>query len=169
MRNFGVSFLELLILFEQWAGHRLLSEKVTGHMRQPTVLFPFPLCLFQRESKFDRGVNLSVALLGPIPSFLVEWVGSCHVVLVPACLGHGIWGGINALKVLSSPVSQGCVWSFGQSYPEGSAAELLDCTLKLRYSNTIFTGVFPLDSSLGWCSGVVKGVRLPLVISWISR
>ena len=26
--HFGVSFLELLTLFEQWAGHRLLSEKV---------------------------------------------------------------------------------------------------------------------------------------------
>ena len=30
MGHFGVSFLELLILFEQWAGRRLLSEKVTG-------------------------------------------------------------------------------------------------------------------------------------------
>ena len=30
----GTSFLELLILFEQWAGHRLLSEKVTRpHVR----------------------------------------------------------------------------------------------------------------------------------------
>ena len=29
MGHFGVSFLELLILFEQWAGHRLLGEKVT--------------------------------------------------------------------------------------------------------------------------------------------
>ena len=27
--HFGVSFLELSILFEQWAGHWLLSEKVT--------------------------------------------------------------------------------------------------------------------------------------------
>ena len=27
--HFGVSFLEVLILFELWAGHRLLSEKVT--------------------------------------------------------------------------------------------------------------------------------------------
>ena len=26
--HFGVSFSELLILVEQWAGHRLLSEKV---------------------------------------------------------------------------------------------------------------------------------------------
>ena len=34
MGHFGVSFLELLILFEQWAGHRLLSEKVTRpHVR----------------------------------------------------------------------------------------------------------------------------------------
>ena len=32
--HFEVSFLELLILFEQWAGHRLLSEKVTRpHVR----------------------------------------------------------------------------------------------------------------------------------------
>ena len=32
--HFGVSFMELLILFEQWAGHRLLSEKVTRpHVR----------------------------------------------------------------------------------------------------------------------------------------
>ena len=32
--QFGVSFWELLILYEQWAGHRLLSEKVTRpHVR----------------------------------------------------------------------------------------------------------------------------------------
>ena len=32
--HFGISFLELLILFEQWARHRLLSEKVTRpHVR----------------------------------------------------------------------------------------------------------------------------------------
>ena len=31
MGHFGISFLELLILFEQWAGHRLLGEKVTRH------------------------------------------------------------------------------------------------------------------------------------------
>ena len=29
MGHLGVSFLEILILFEQWAGHMLLSEKVT--------------------------------------------------------------------------------------------------------------------------------------------
>ena len=29
MGHFGVSFLRVLIRFEQWSGHRLLSEKVT--------------------------------------------------------------------------------------------------------------------------------------------
>ena len=34
MGHFGVSYLELLILFEQWAGHRLLNEKVIRpHLR----------------------------------------------------------------------------------------------------------------------------------------
>ena len=31
LRHYGVSYLEVLILFEQWADHRLLSEKVIRH------------------------------------------------------------------------------------------------------------------------------------------
>ena len=62
MEHFGVSFLEILILFEQWAGHRLLSEKLPGHTFDVTVLFSFPLRLCQRVLKFDRGVSLLVAL-----------------------------------------------------------------------------------------------------------
>ena len=43
--HFGISFSELLILFEQWAGHRLLSEKVTGpHVRanRPILIHSVP-------------------------------------------------------------------------------------------------------------------------------
>ena len=43
MGHFGISYLELLILFEQFAGHRLLSEKVIRphlHANGP-VSFPF--------------------------------------------------------------------------------------------------------------------------------
>ena len=36
-----VSFLELLILFEQWAGHRLLSEKVTAN--RPVLIPSVPV------------------------------------------------------------------------------------------------------------------------------
>ena len=44
--HFGVSFLELLILFEQWAGNRLLSEKATRpHVRanRPSLLPSVPV------------------------------------------------------------------------------------------------------------------------------
>ena len=46
MGHFGVSFLELLILFEHWAGHRLPSEKVTRpHVRanRPILLPSVPV------------------------------------------------------------------------------------------------------------------------------
>ena len=44
MGHFGVSFLEVLILFEQWAGHRLLSEKVTRPHIRPDRPFFNSLC-----------------------------------------------------------------------------------------------------------------------------
>ena len=60
--HFGASFLEVWILFEQWAGRRLLSEKVfLGPMFVPTALFLFLLFLFQKELKLGRNVSLSAA------------------------------------------------------------------------------------------------------------
>ena len=47
--HFGISFLELLVLFEQWTGHRLLSEKVT----RPHV--PGPSSYFDSFCACDRG------------------------------------------------------------------------------------------------------------------
>ena len=45
--HFGISFLELLILFEQWAGHLLLCEKVTRlHVRAgPSYFISFCSCV----------------------------------------------------------------------------------------------------------------------------
>ena len=57
--HFGISFLELLILFEQWAGHWLLSEKVTGpHVRagRPILLPSVPVSartLDKNESRMN--------------------------------------------------------------------------------------------------------------------
>ena len=82
----GISFLELLILFEQWAGHRLLGEKVTGpHVRagRPISVSSVPVS----EGMEIRHVSLSAVLLGRWVSFLVGWVGSCLVKLVLTCLG----------------------------------------------------------------------------------
>ena len=60
--HFGISFLELLILFEQWDGHRLLREKRSlGLMFELTVPFLFPLFLCQRELKFGMVASSLVA------------------------------------------------------------------------------------------------------------
>ena len=55
MGHFWFSYLELLVLFEQWAGHRLLNEKVIRpHLRahRPTS---FPLFLCQRGIEIRHG------------------------------------------------------------------------------------------------------------------
>ena len=58
--HFGVSYLELLILFEQWAGHRLLNEKVVRpHLRAHRPIFS-PLCVYQSELKLDTVANTLV-------------------------------------------------------------------------------------------------------------
>ena len=58
--HFGISFLELLILFEQWAGHRLLSEKVTRpHVRANRPILLLFLC--REEFKLGMAVSSLVA------------------------------------------------------------------------------------------------------------
>ena len=58
--HFGISFLELFILFEQWVGHRLLSEKVTRpDVRANLPIFTPSLC--QRELKLGMVASLLVA------------------------------------------------------------------------------------------------------------
>ena len=52
-------------------------------------------------------------------------------------------------------------------YPKGSALELLDGTLKLRYCTTLFTKRFPPWSLPQVVLGLVKGVLVLSVISWI--
>ena len=52
-------------------------------------------------------------------------------------------------------------------YPEGSAAELLDGSLKLWYCTTVFTKQFTPGFYQGWVEELVTGEQLPLVISWI--
>ena len=53
MGHFGVTYMEILILFEQWAGHRLLSEKVT----RPHVRAHRPISfssVSQKKMKFGK-------------------------------------------------------------------------------------------------------------------
>ena len=84
--HFGISFWELLILFEQWAGHRLLSEKVTRHHVRANrrILIPsVPVSVL----KFGMVASLLVAWFVPLLSCLVVLVGFYLANLVLICLG----------------------------------------------------------------------------------
>ena len=66
--HFGVSYQEVLFLFEQWAGHRLLSEQVTRpHDRE------FCSCV-KKESNLGRDVASSVTWSKHWLTFLVVLV-----------------------------------------------------------------------------------------------
>ena len=81
--HLGISFLELLILFEQWAGHRLLSGKVTRpHVRanRPILIPSVPVsegieirhgCQF-----LSRLLRALSKLSGGVGRFLPCWLGS---------------------------------------------------------------------------------------------
>ena len=94
--HFGISFLELLIHFEQWAAHRLLSEKVTwAHVRaiRPILIPSVPV------SEGGMVVNSAVAWYVLLPNYLEVSVGSCPVRLVLTCPGCVILAGISVLMV----------------------------------------------------------------------
>ena len=113
-------------------------KRSLGRMCELMVPFIFPLFLCQRELKLDMVVNSSVVWFGLWPSFLVVWVGSCHVEL--RHLGwnqcsHGLTP--RPLESCHHQCLKAVCGVLG--YPKGSAAELLDGTLKLRCCTTIFT------------------------------
>ena len=81
--HFGISFLELLILFEQWAGHRLLSEEVARpHVRanRPILIPSVPVSEgieIRHGCQFIRSLVRALAKLpGGIGRFLPCKVGS---------------------------------------------------------------------------------------------
>ena len=83
----GISFLELLILFEQWAGHRLLGEKVTRpHVRagRPISVSSVPV---SEGMEIRHGCQFISSLVRALVSFLVGWVDSCLVRLALTCPG----------------------------------------------------------------------------------
>ena len=129
--HFGISFLELLILFEQWAGHRLLSERVTWpHVRanRPILLPSVPLSegigIRHGCQCLSRLVRALAKLPGGLGRFLPCRVGS-HL----SRLRHLGWN--QCSHGLTSGAVCGVV-----GYPKGSA---LDGTLKLRHCTDLFT------------------------------
>ena len=76
-------FLELLILFEQWAGHRLLSEKVTRpHVRanRPILIPSVPASEgieIRHGCQFLSSLVRALAKLVLVIFCLVRWAPIC--------------------------------------------------------------------------------------------
>ena len=70
--HFGISFLELLILFEQWAGHRLFSEKVTRPRTRASRPILIPSVLVSEGIEIRLGCQFSslVRALAKLPGGL---------------------------------------------------------------------------------------------------
>ena len=147
--HFGVSFLELLILFDKWAGHRLLSEKVTRpHVRANRPIL-IPSVLVSEGIEIRHGcqfISCLVRALAKLPGGL-GWFLPCGIGSHMSRLRHLGWN--QCSHGLTSRPLESChhqclkavcrVWV----YSKGSASELPDGALKLRHCTTIFTMRFP--------------------------
>ena len=143
MGQFGVSF------FEQWAGYRLLSEKVTWpHVRadRPILIPSVPVSEgieIRHGCQFISSLVRALAkLLGGVGRFLPSGVVS-HT----SRLRHLGWN--QCSHGLTSRPLESCHHQCLKAacgvlgYPKGSASELLDGTWKLRHCTTLFTMRFP--------------------------
>ena len=137
--HFGISFLELLILFEQWAGHRLLCEKVTRpHVRanRPILIPSVPVSEGIEIRHGCQFLSSLVRALAKLPGGLGRFV-PCHLGSHMARLRHIGWSQCSH-GLSSRPFECGVL-----GYPKGSALELVDGTLKLRHCTEVFTMRFP--------------------------
>ena len=145
----GVSFVELLILYEQWAGERLSLEKaVPRHRRAGRPIsvsaVPFgPGIDIWRSCRFFRAIFRALSLLpGGLGRFLPGGIGANH-----CRLRHIGWD--KCCHGLSSRTREtSSVWFLGEllvlfGYCAGSGADLLAGVLPLRYSSDNFACKVP--------------------------
>ena len=141
--------MELLILFEQWAGHWSLSEKVTRpHVRanRPILLPSVPVSEGIEIRHGCQFLSSLVRALAKLPGGLGRFV-PCHLGSHMSRLRHFGWNqcshGLSSRPLESCHHQCLCAVCGVLGYPKGSASELLDGTLMLRCCNTIFTTRFP--------------------------
>ena len=147
--HFGLPFMELLILFEQWAGHWLLSEKVTRpHVRanRPILLPSVPVSEGIEIRHGCQCVSSLIRALAKLPGGLGRFL-PCGLGSHMSRLRHLGWNqcshGLTSRPLESS--HHQCLKAVCGvlAYPKGSALELLNGTLKLRHCTDVFTMRFP--------------------------
>ena len=154
--HFGVSFLELLILFEKWAGHRLLCEKVIRpHVRaNRSILLPsVPVSEGIEIRHGCQFLSSLVRALAKLPGGLGRFV-PCDLGSHMSRLRHLGWN--QCYHGLSSRPLESChhqclkaICGFWGTL-QGQLQSFLDGTLKLRYCTAFFPHVFPMVFTQGW-------------------
>ena len=132
--KFGISYFELLLMFEIYAGHRLHVEKaIRPHLRPssqtPSFFLGFRLVQGKRSA---TGVSF-FTVLGHLPGGLVRFV-PCHPIAHYTRLLHVGWGQCG--HGLSSRPRESCDLQFLTpllnffGYPDGAATELFNGLFK---------------------------------------
>ena len=147
--KFGISYFELLLMFEVFTGVRLQTEKtVRPHLRsrRPLVFSGFSLGIGQEIRHGCQFLHSLIRALGHLPGGLSRFIpgqpGAHHARLLH--LGWGRYG-----HGLTSRPRESCDHQFLTpllkffGYPDGAVTELFAGTLKLRYSSTPFSMRFP--------------------------
>ena len=145
----GVSFVELLILYEQWAGERLSLEKAVPRHRRvgrpiSVSAVPFgPGIDFWRSCRFLGAIFRALRLLpGGLSRFLPGGIGANH-----GRLRHIGWEKC-CHGLTSRPRETSSVWFLDEllflfGYPVASGAGLLAGALPLRYYSENFARKIP--------------------------
>ena len=139
--KFGISYFELLLMFEVFPGHRLHTEKaVRPHLRSRR---PLAFSGFWHGCQFLHSLFRA---LGHLPGGLARFI-PCQPSAHYARLSHLDWGRYG--HGLSSRPRESCDHQFLTplldffGYPDGAVTELYNGTLKLRYSSTPFSKKLP--------------------------
>ena len=161
--KFGISYFELLLMFEVFSGIRLQTEKTVRpqlRSRRPLVFSGFSVGLGQEIRHGCQFIHSLIRALGHLPGGLSRFIpclpGAHHARLLH--LGWGRYG-----HGLTSRPRESCEHRFLTpllnffGYPDGAVTELFNGTLKLRYSSTPFSKKFPSwpVSSIPSCLPVV--------------
>ena len=149
MGNNGVSYLELLVLFEKWLGHRLLPEKTVPVHRRPGRL----ICVDTPPVSEGVQIRLGCQFLGSMFRSLGKLPGGLGRFL-PGSLGTHLcrlrhFGWLQCCHGLDCRPLESCLPDclgslldlFG--YPANALSALSNRTLRIRYCTYPFAHKFP--------------------------
>ena len=136
----GISYLELLIMFETHVGHRLICEKAV----RPQAPGFIPVFLPVLRKRSGTGVSFFLVFSGLWAIFLVVSDFFPASLVLTTHVGWGQCGhGLSSRLRESCDVQEVKPLLDFSGYPEGAATELKSDTLKLRFSSIPFSKRFP--------------------------